>query len=247
MKSKRISILDTLRGLTLVSMMGFHFTWDLVFIFGKEIPFMQTQDAYYWQQSICWTFIFLSGFCWSFGKHPLKRGAQIFLFGLIITLVTVFLMPEERIIYGVLTFLGSAMILTYIFQGILKRIFPAIGFLLSFILFIFTKSIAKGYIGFAAIKIMLPEFFYRNLLTTYLGFPHAGFYSTDYFAIIPWIFLFFSGYYCYRFFEKRQLLSKIPDWKEPFFSFLGRYSIWVYMIHQPLLYGIAMVYSCMSH
>ena len=31
-----------------------------------------------------------------------------------------------------------------------------------------------------------------------LGFPYDSFYSTDYFPLIPWIFLFFSGYYTWK-------------------------------------------------
>lgn len=243
MKSRRISILDTLRGITLISMIGYHFTWDIVFLFGKDLPFMYTDAAYYWQQSICWSFIFLSSFCWSFGKHPVRRGLQVFFFGGIITIVTLLVMPDERIVYGILTFLGSAMLLTYLLQPVLKRIFPEIGFLISFFSFLFTKKIARQYLGIGALKLFLPHFLYRNLVTTYFGFPHPGFYSTDYFAIFPWIFLFFSGYFLYRFMEKKNWISKIPDWKEPFFSFLGKYSIWVYMIHQPLLYGIALLFS----
>ena len=73
-KAGRLAGLDTIRGITLLSMMLYHTCWDLVFLFGKKIPGYSGLGGYVWQQSICWTFILLAGFCWSLGSHHLKRG-----------------------------------------------------------------------------------------------------------------------------------------------------------------------------
>ena len=54
---------DVLRGLTVVSMVLFHGMWDAVFLFGLRAPWYTALPGYLWQQSICWTFILLSGFC----------------------------------------------------------------------------------------------------------------------------------------------------------------------------------------
>ena len=37
-KAGRLAGLDTIRGITLLSMMLYHTCWDLVFLFGKKIP-----------------------------------------------------------------------------------------------------------------------------------------------------------------------------------------------------------------
>ena len=62
-KVSRLAGLDTIRGITLLSMMLYHTCWDLVFLFGKKIPGYSGFGGYVWQQSICWTFILLAGFC----------------------------------------------------------------------------------------------------------------------------------------------------------------------------------------
>ena len=66
--------LDTIRGLTLLSMMAYHACWDLVYLFHCDWAWYRSFGAYLWQQSICWTFILLSGYCVSLGRHPLRRG-----------------------------------------------------------------------------------------------------------------------------------------------------------------------------
>ena len=71
----RVAALDALRGLTILSMAAYHACWDLVYIFRMDWGWYRSGAAYLWQQSICWTFILLSGFCWSMGRRPLRRGS----------------------------------------------------------------------------------------------------------------------------------------------------------------------------
>ena len=61
------------------------------------------QSAYIWQQSICWTFILLSGFCIPFSRRLLRRGLEVFGAGALVMLVTNLVLPEDRVIFGVLT------------------------------------------------------------------------------------------------------------------------------------------------
>ena len=116
--SGRYALLDELRGLDLVSMMLYHGCWDLVNLFGIQADWYYGLPGHLWQQSICWVFILLSGFCAQLGHHTLRRGAQVFGAGALVTAVTLLFMPEDRVIFGVLTLLGSAMLLT----GLLERL-----------------------------------------------------------------------------------------------------------------------------
>lgn len=76
--SGRYTLLDELRGLDLVSMMLYHGCWDLVNLFGIQADWYYGLPGHLWQQSICWVFILLSGFCVQLGHHTLRRGAQVF-------------------------------------------------------------------------------------------------------------------------------------------------------------------------
>ena len=61
-KGQRYGIFDGIRGITLLSMIIYHGAWDLVYIYGVKWDWYRGAGAYLWQQSICWTFILLSGF-----------------------------------------------------------------------------------------------------------------------------------------------------------------------------------------
>ena len=122
--ASRYALLDELRGLDLVSMMLYHACWDMMFLFGIWMDWYIGWPGRLWQQSICWVFILLSGFCVPLGHRTLKRGAQVFAAGALVTVVTLVFMPEDRVVFGVLTFLGSAMLLTGVLEPLLKKIPP---------------------------------------------------------------------------------------------------------------------------
>ena len=108
----RSGTLDSLRGLTLFSMIAYHLCWDLVYLRGLPWAWYNGFWAYIWQQSICCTFILLSGYCCQASRHPIRRGAISFFGGAAVSLATALVTPEEPIRFGVLTFLGTAALLT---------------------------------------------------------------------------------------------------------------------------------------
>ena len=239
-KVRRLAGLDTIRGITLLSMMLYHTCWDLVFLFGKKIPGYSGIGGYVWQQSICWTFILLAGFCWSLGHHHLKRGLIVSGSGILITFVTLLVMPESRVIFGVLTLIGSCMLLLIPMEKLLLKLRAEIGFAGSFLLFLLFRNVNTGYLGSGNWNILkLPDGFYENLFTTYLGFPQKGFFSTDYFSLLPWFFLFLTGFYLYQLVQKNHMMEKLFSWRVPGFDVIGRHSLLIYLLHQPVVFGIS--------
>ena len=246
--SGRIWALDALRGATLISMAAYHGMWDLVYLFGLRAGWYTGSPGYLWQQSICWCFILLSGFCWGLGKKPLKRGLLVFGGGALVTAVTLAAMPGQRVVFGVLTLIGSAMLLLIpldrLFRKIPPRLAPA-GAALSALLFFLTRNFPEGSAGFEGIVLgRLPEGLYRNTLTAFFGFPPDGFYSTDYFPLLPWFFLFLAGYFAFRavspVIRRRKAaggFAPAPAVMRPF-CWIGRHSLLLYLLHQPVLYGL---------
>lgn len=234
----RLGLLDSVRGLTLISMILYHAAWDAVYLLGADWSWYNGEMAYIWQQSICWTFILLSGFCIPFSRKPLTRGLIVFACGALVTLVTCFVVPDQRVIFGVLTLIGSCMILLGILDGYLRHLGGTEIMAVSGLLFIITRCINEGFLGIWRLNlIQLPAGIYANLVTAYLGFPFKGFWSTDYFPILPWIFLYLFGYGFHQFLRERGLLRG-DFWKTriPGLDFLGRHSLLIYLLHQPLLY-----------
>ncbi len=249
-KSKRLESIDSLRGLTMVSMILYHFCWDLKYLNGLDIPWYGSLGSYIWQQSICWTFIIISGFCLNLAGNPIKNGALVFVCGIIVSCVTLIAVPDAVVMYGVLTLLGSCMIIIGAVHIILKKLVkgktdfadPIFGFLAGAVLFAVTKPINRGYLNFGVAKTELPEWLYKGQVMTYLGFMEKGFYSSDYFSLMPWIFLFLAGYFLFLVCRNNGLFkNKVFHISLPFFSMFGKYSLIVYMLHQPVLYVISMI------
>ena len=258
--NRRYCILDEIRGITLCSMILYHAVWDLVYIFGHDWNWYQTDMAFLWQQSICFTFILLSGFCFSLGKKKFKRGLVVFGAGILISLVTEVFMPQNRIRFGVLTLLGSCMLIVALAEkigvalcklcegGKTKEIIepriemPMLGMVISIFLFILTRRINYGVLGFADVTVArLPRALYSmGDVGNFLGFTEQTFYSTDYFSLFPWIFLFLTGYFLYKWMEQKDLLARLAEakslgaWWRP----IGRHSLIIYLLHQPIVYGL---------
>lgn len=235
----RYALLDTIRGATLISMVAYHTVWDLVSLFDVNWLWYDSPGAYLWQQSICWMFIFLSGFCWQLGRNPLRHGVTVFLAGAVISVVTVLFLPENRILFGILTLLGSCMLLMIPFHHALRRIPAGVGLVGSLVLLTLTRNIAAGYLSVGARQLLrLPAALYGSHFSTYLGFAMPHFFSIDYFPLIPWFFLFAAGYFTYRILAQNDLLNRYFTADLPFLSLCGRHSLLIYLFHQPVIYLI---------
>lgn len=237
-KRVRYHLLDGIRGIVLLSMIAYHFSWNMVYMYGAKWSWYRSTGAYIWQQSICWTFIILSGFCWSMGKHSFKRGLMVFGGGVLVTVVTIAVMPQNRVVFGVLTCIGSCMLLLIPLDKFLKKIPAEAGILISFASFVLTRNINRGFFGFESWKLLaLPRNLYQNLLTAYVGMPPVSFYSTDYFSLIPWFFLFATGYFLYGVCKKYDWLrGEFLQTRIPVVDYLGKRSLLVYLLHQPVIY-----------
>lgn len=237
--NQRYKLLDEIRGFWIINMVIYHAVWDFVYLYGMEFAWFGGTFRDVWRVMIRLGFITISGYCWQMGKKHLKRGCLIFGGGLVVTAATLIVTPESRIIFGVLTFLGSAMLILIPLSKLLEKVPAMLGAIVSIFLFMVTYSVSNGYIEIGdRILWKLPNEWYANLFTTYLGFPEASFFSTDYFAIFPWIFLYITGYFCYTILKKKGCLSWAKKGICPALGFVGRHSLLIYMLHQVVIYGV---------
>ena len=238
---QRYSLLDAIRGLAVINMIAFHLLYDIFCVFGVWPGFPLSSPVVIWERFICCTFIIVSGIAINFSRHGYRRGIIVSLCGIVITVITLIFMPEESIFYGVLTFIGAAMLVTFALRNLLGKIKPIIGAVVFFVLFALSYGIPSRYIGFFSIPtITLPNTMYQYRWLAFFGFPDGGFCSSDYFPFIPWIFLFIFGFYLWRVFEQRGW-DRFFTKKIPVLDFIGRHSLIIYMIHQPILYGICYI------
>ena len=256
----RLHLIDEIRGFWLINMIIYHAVWDLVYIFGCNWKWYKSDMAFYWQQAICWSFIFISGFCWKMSKRNLKRGLQVFGGGLVITFATLIFMPDSRVIFGVLTLIGSSMLLMIPCDKVLRKVNPVLGGVISFLVFLVVYPVNEGYLGIGGKEwVTLPRELYNSLFSTYLGFPEPGFWSTDYFSVLPWFFLYMTGYFMHGVVFKNE--EKITIYRGenvrgtktvhdllgvsvcPTLGWIGRNALIIYMLHQPVVYGVLTVWN----
>lgn len=231
----RYALPDTLRGMATISMVLYHGVWDMDYLAGLDWAWYQGPWGYLWQQSTCWTFFLLAGFCWPFSRNPIKKALVLLAAGGIVTTLTLLVMPAQRVVFGVLTQLGFCTLALAVMRPLLEKVRPAMGLLGSAVLFFLTRDINTGFLGFEGLRLIaLPAELYRNLFTTFFGFQAPGFYSADYFSVFPWAFLFLCGFFLAKTFPLRH--GGIADINIPFFSLVGRHSLPFYLAHQPVLY-----------
>ena len=146
---------------------------------------------------------------------------------------------------GVLTFLGSAMIPPGALRPLLETLPAWAGLAGSILLFVVTREVNSGYLGWGDWVIAwLPGTLYRNLLTAFLGFPGPGFYSTDYFSLMPWLFLFWAGYFLQKM-VGRERMEPLRASVCPPLGWMGRHSLLLYLLHQPVIYGVLMAWNAL--
>lgn len=232
---KRYYVIDYLRAFVIINMIIYHLLWDMVYLCGHNIMWFNDIAGVIWQRFICISFIMISGFCWSFSKNHIKRGLVILCAGAAVSLVTAVFMPEAAIRYGILTLIGSAVVIMVPAERGFVHINAAAGLIISIVLFFIFRDTAKGYIaGFN-----VPEIFYSGGIMNYIGFMEEGFVSADYFPLLPWLFLFFAGYFLCRVLMENNLLENLKGRNIPFISAVSRNSLLIYLIHQPVVYSIA--------
>lgn len=227
---KRFAILDTYRGFVIINMIAFHFLYDVFMVFGMGRTWYFRPENRIWQQFICWSFILLSGWVWPYSAHKvLKRGIFLNICGLVITGVTAIATPSQIVIFGVLNFIGCSMLLMIPLEQLLRKLPALPGLAIFFALFCVFYYCNSWDIGMDSI-LLVP-----------IGFPPRGFFSSDYFSLFPWFFLYITGYYLGRFLENKKGFLRLSDVKIPVLDIIGRKSVWIYLIHQPLCYGICLL------
>ncbi|MBI2530044.1 MAG: DUF1624 domain-containing protein [Candidatus Diapherotrites archaeon] len=230
--------LDFLRGIAVVMMIVFHFLWDLNY-FGI---IQQPLYVGFWglfQKITAISFLLLVGICLTISHNNavaekigykmkfLKRGARIFGLGLLITLMTFIFVPQGTIIFGVLHLIGASIILSILFVK-LKYANALLG------------------IAFIAIGAYLQALVFNFPWLVWLGFLFRGFYTFDYYPLLPWFGVILIGIFLGNMLYKNAGRAiSIKQMQKPIFAnkfeWLGRHSLVIYFIHQPVLIALLLI------
>lgn len=227
---QRIWELDALRGLCVLGMVAVHAIYDLTVLYRLidwNVPpiytFIQTWGGV--------LFLLISGICVTLGSRPVRRGLLVFCCGMLCTGVTAgmvaFNLAGEGMIiwFGVLHCLGICMILWPVFRKLPAAALVLIGVAMA----------ALGLWLAAAVKVSFPWL-------VPLGITFPGFVTSDYFPLLPHLGFFLLGAFLGKTLYKNKT-SLLPgvNAQNPVLRFLqgcGKHSLWIYLLHQPLLTGV---------
>ena len=235
----RIWELDALRGICILGMMVVHFVFDLNEFAGLGLTMPGWFD--FCQRYGHILFILISGTCATLASRSFRRGVIVFCAGLLVTGVTLFMVCVLKfnrslsIYFGILHLLGLCMILFPLFKKLPVWALAVLG----------ANFVALG-VWLAALEPVAVSFpSAQGLLLGAIGIRPAGFYSGDYFPIFPNLGWFLLGAVLGRTAYRRRdsLLPKVNAdfFLLRFFRFCGRHSLWIYLLHQPVLAGLTML------
>lgn len=245
-KRKRIHMLDEIRGFAIICMIVHHCFLDVGDVLGLSWGYL-VFDKLCAVQPMFWAiFIIISGMCTRLSRNAVKRGAIVLGCGAVITLVTAVIMPlfgfvNCEIYFGILHCLGFCMIATGILMPIIRKIDFRLGAAVCLVLFLFFYGIDSRTLCFGLIR--LPDSLYQNNILAPIGLHSDSFFSADYFPIIAWIFMFLFGAFAGKLIVDERLPEIMYKKHSPFLSLVGKNSLWVYLAHQPIIYGIMLVIS----
>ncbi len=225
-KYKRFWEIDFARGVAIIAMIMFHIAFDLQYfdIINVEI------NNFVWilfRDSIFSLFFLLVGISLtlSYSKkrpfsHFLLRGIKIFSWGLLITIATMLFLEKGFIYFGVLHFIGVSIILAY-----------------PFIKLKYTNIVLALGVLFAGIYVSGFTFDFPWLL--WMGLKPKNFYSLDYFPVLPYFSLILFGIFLGNiFYKKHRRNFTIKERNIEFIQFLGKNSLVIYLLHQPLIISL---------
>lgn len=237
-KRPRYWEVDALRGLAVVAMVLYHVLWDLWYL--GVLPEIILWDGFwkYFQRATASTFILLAGVSIALRTQRLPsdseadrtlkrefvmRGLRIFAVGMAISIAVRF-SGIGRLDFGILHLLGIAIILAVPFR---RRIWTNVVLWLALFM---AGGIVQGVNA-------------ASVWWAPLGLTPADYRPLDYFPLLPWFGVLLLGIalgnLLYpptgRRFDLPAISTAFPI---PWLRLLGSQSLWIYVLHQPLIWAL---------
>ena len=159
-------------------------------------------------------------------------GGILFALGMCMALLPEWGAMRQGIVIGVV---GAVVLLAVPLKRLFELIPPVWGMVVSLLLFWLFYHVQSGWIGLTPqLSLRVPDVFYQSNWLFPFGFHNSSFHSSDYFPLFPYLFLFWAG----MFLARLRLPELCYRSHCRALAFLGRNSIWIYLFHQPLVYGL---------
>ena len=235
--SARVGFFDELRGFAILCMVVYHAMYDLRYIYGFNVPIFFESWFDVIRDIFAGTFMFISGAVCRYSSNNIKRGVQCFFIGMVMTFVLPFF-TSGTILFGILHFMGICMMIYGLCEKALDKLPAIVGIILCVFLFLFTMNVSAGYFGIGNIAFHIPQKAYDVGVLFPFGIKNSSFRSEDYFPLFPWMFVFLAGSYFGVYAKNGSLPAWMYRTHVKWLATVGRYTIWIYILHQPIMYFI---------
>ncbi len=224
---QRVYFFDIVRGFAVISMVAFHATYDVAYLYGINVPWFTSGPLQeLWRISISWTFLAVAGWMTVHSRNNVRRALVYGAAALVIWIATSIAAVDQPISFGIIFCMAGCTAIWAALERVMPRALdrcPPLLIVLLFVLFL------------AAYQV--PRSIYAVQGFAWLGFPYAGFSSSDYYPLIPFSLLYLASALAAR--RWRQRGGTYPTWmmKDRFklLSLFGRASLWIYLLHQEVI------------
>ena len=239
----RIHLLDVLRGISVSAMIVYHFFWDLGYFGFIELENITRGLPLLFAQFIGASFIVISGISLRLASYSnnfsikfLRRLLVLVLICLAITLITFYIDKTSFIFFGILHFLATCSLLGLLFLKIRNNN-------LLFILFVCSLVVSVSKIRFD-----LHSHF------SWLGLNSEVPITNDFYPLFPWVSFYFFGLWVaepvkiYLMHTNSRCGNDYPKFFTIYrgLQFLGRNSLTVYILHQPIFFSLFLIFIRIS-
>jgi uncharacterized membrane protein len=229
--TRRWDLIDIARGLAVVAMVIYHFSWDLSFLQLTAVNVVQDPGWRWFAKLIAGSFLVLTGIGLSLAHSAgfrrlafLKRLAKIAGAAALITVATYIAFPQSFIFFGILHCIALSSLL-------------ALPVLRMRTWIVILAAAGCFVVPFAATAPALDAPW-----LDWLGLGSDVPVTNDYVPVFPWFGLVLIGIVVARLGTLRQL-DRLAHWRagtrpNRWLIWLGRHSLPIYLIHQPVLLAV---------
>lgn len=232
----RLARLDFLRGVAVLSMVGYHGLFNLAYFAAMPwaTTFINQSGVSLVARLIAVVFIVVSGF--SLGlfikkggewRLLLSRALKLFVLAMVITITTL-IFVSAPIYFGILHFLAVSAVIGFVWYRCLPRWSMLVGGCVMFVIGLWLSQRTWDWWW------LMP-----------LGFIPRNFSSLDYFPLFPWLAFFLWGMWLTGEESiKKYLALPLPDnYLVRLIEWCGRHSLFIYLLHQPVLLALLQLAS----
>lgn len=228
---QRLPFIDVLRGIALTAMIIYHASWNLDAFGFTQLGVLSSPGWIAFARAIAGSFLVLTGISLVLAdaaghgtQAKLKRIGKIALAAALVSIATYFVFPDAFVYFGILHHIALAGLLTWP----LMRLHWLV---------ILTTAIGIVFVN----QTVAVEFADTRWLA-WVGISQLVPPTNDYVPVFPWFAVVLAGVLAARLILKtptlQNQLAAHPSWSSPFI-WMGRHSLLIYLIHQPILFGLA--------